>query len=582
MNRAKPIGSVLLSLLLFLPSPASAEVTDPFLRQTVSAIDSWNFSQVNDALDTQGAAAAADLAHLDGPRIVSIASCRQFVRFFSGIRTPTHEQRETLAWLAEQPHLMPVLMSAVSSTDSPRRVLDLVAMLRAATYDQLDDWPDLATALIVVWDKSPATDGTGFQPKFAPDRPVRLFSYFTDPRTPVRFDLHKLAWQLDVYIVDLKVTEDEMHWATQKYLNNYSIASAYFDITYDDRAFFNGDPKKISTHDYTLQNLLQYGGVCVEQAYYAEQVAKSLGIPACMCGSAGGGAGGVGHAWLGIVENSNHFFAWDFDQGRYTDDLYWSADIPDPQTHEKLTDADVGLLTDLQKVDSDTRLLSAALLRLTDLVPGRQRFDIAMREIEVCPGNRPAWLSLAEMGADNRLTPAQTEQLGAAIDRYLLQTYPDFALQVMIRTVSSQTPLTEVDTLDRIGQLFPSRPDLRARVRLAQADLLVNQHRDDDAFRALTDILATDMNAGAIILQAMDRIDKLMRAHDNLPGLARLYSQTWPRMPAPDKSSYVYSTPYYVVGKVYLKLLEDLGDQSDAQNVRNRLLQMIPDGAELR
>ena len=126
---------------------------------------------------------------------------------------------------------MPVLMSAVSSADSPGTFSTSSPCSRAATFDQLDNWPDLATALFVVWDKSPATDGTGFRPKFATDRPVRLFSYFTDPRTPLRFNLHQLAWQLDVYIVDLKVTEDEMHRATQKYLNNYSIASAYFDIT---------------------------------------------------------------------------------------------------------------------------------------------------------------------------------------------------------------------------------------------------------------------------------------------------------------------------------------------------------------
>ncbi len=80
----------------------------------------------------------------------------------------------------------------------------------------------------------------------------------------------------------------------------------------------------------------------------------------------------------------------------------------------------------------------------------------------------------------------------------------------------------------------------------------------------------------------MTRIDKLMRTHDNLPGLARLYAQTWPRMPAPDRSSYVYSTPFYSVGKTYLTLLQDLGDQNGAQNVRNRLMQILPDGASLR
>jgi hypothetical protein len=582
MKRAFPAWKLFLTLTLLLPSIAPADPIDPILGQTVSAIDNWDFSKLRGTLNAQGALAVADLQNLDSPRIISVASCRQFVRFFSSISTPTHEQREALAWLVEQPHLMPVLMSAVSPKDSPRRVLQLVTLLRSTAPDKLDQWPDLTTALIVVWDKSLPPDGTGYRPKFTPDRPAQLFSYFTDPQTPLRFNLRQLAWQLQLFIVDLRVSEDEMHWATQRYLNNYSIASAYFDLTYDDNAFLNGDPKKISGHDYTLQNLLQYGGVCVEQAYYASEVAKSLGIPACMCSNSGGGAGGVGHAWLGFVENPNHFFAWNFDQGRYTDDLFWSANITDPQTREILTDADVGLLAGLQQTDNDTRLLSADLLKLIDLVPPEHRFDTALREIEVCPGNRPAWLFLAAMDAQGSLSPAQIQLLGSAIDQYLLKHYPDFALQIMMRAVSNQPPAAQVDSLDRICRLFPDRPDLRARVRLTQADLLVTLHQDDAAFRALSDILANDMNAGAIILEAMTRIDKLMRAHDNLPGLARLYAQTWPRMPAPDRSSYVYSTPYFVVGKIYLTLLEDLGDEADAQNVRNRLTQLIPDGAPLR
>ena len=85
----------------------------------------------------------------------------------------------------------------------------------------------------------------------------------------------------------------------------------------------------------------------MKQAYFAEQIAKTLGIPSCMCSSRGGGAGYVAHAWLGLLTRQNGKAVWDFDKGRYTEDLFWSADIIDPQTHAKLTDADVGLLSEL-------------------------------------------------------------------------------------------------------------------------------------------------------------------------------------------------------------------------------------------
>ena len=122
----------------------------------------------------------------------------------------------------------------------------------------------------------------------------------------------------------------------------------------------NGRPEKDLDPRLPLQNLLQFGGVCVEQAYYAEQVAKSLGIPARIA-ALPEAARAASDRVARHRRKQQPLFRLGFDQGRYTDDLYWSADITDPPTHQKLTDADVGLLTDLQKVDSDTRLLSAAL-----------------------------------------------------------------------------------------------------------------------------------------------------------------------------------------------------------------------------
>jgi len=575
-------GRILIGFLLAVfPANLFAGANDTYIQQTITAIDFGALPQLRQKLNAPAVDAVGNLGRLDASRIDAIASCRQFAGYFGSIPNPTSQQKETMTWLAMQPRLMPTLMSAVSDRDSPDRVLDILQGLRTRQSRSLDDYADLTTALAVVWDKPSPREGAHKLPKFPPDRPARLFAYFTDPRSPMRFDIRQFCWQLDLYIVDIKVSDDEIQWAGKKYANNYSIGSAYFDVTYDDRAFFNGDAKKISTHPYTLQNLLQYGGVCVEQAYYAEEVAKSLGIPACMCTSAGGGAGQAGHAWLGLLDLTNRQFVWDFDQGRYQEDLFWSADIVDPQTGETLSDADVGLLGALQKVDGSTRLLSAMLLKLTDdLLPAR-RFDIDVREIEVSPGNRPAWAALADMGAKGQLGPAQIQIVDSEISRFLLQAYPDFACQTLIRMDSGQSTSAQVSTLDRVALVFPTRPDLRARVRLRQAKLLMEERHDEDAFRMLNDVLAHDLNAGAIVLEAITNVDKLMRAHNNLPGLARVYGQTWSRMPSPDRSSYAIWTPYYTVGKAYMKLLESLGDRMEAENVRNRLMSVVPYGADL-
>jgi hypothetical protein len=555
--------------------------TNQWVLQTVAEAREGQLAALAKDLDAQ-ATAIRDMKTADPSAIIWLAAARQFAHYFGGIDAPTTQQKQILAWLAAQPRLMPTLMSAVGERDLPARVLEILQMLGAGQNPKLDEFADLTTAMAVVWDKPPAKDSTRHRFTFEADHAARLFAYFTNPHSPMRFDLRQLCWQMQTFIVDLKISDDEIGWAASRYASNYSIPSLYFDVTYDEAAFYQGDEKKIAAHDYTLPNILQYGGVCVEQAYFAEEVAKSLGIPACICVSRGGGAGGVAHAWLGIVNPTNRQLAWDFDQGRYKEDLFWSAEIINPQTHEILSDADVALLGALQKVDADTRLFSALLLRLSDVLPADQDFGIAVREVQVSPGNRPAWNALAAMGADNKLSAAQNQIVETEIRKSLLGPYPDFACQTLMRMVSGQEMMAQVMALDQLAALFPARPDLRARIRLRQADLLMQARKDAEAFRALDDVLTNELDAGAIVLQAMKRTDTLMRAHNNLAGLAQVYAQTWPHMPAPNRSAYVYWTPYYVVGKAYLDLLTSLGNQPAAAEVRNRLVAIIPDGAQLR
>jgi hypothetical protein len=42
-------------------------------------------------------------------------------------------------------------------------------------------------------------------------------------------------------------------------------------------------------------------------------------------------------------------------------------------------------------------------------------------------------------------------------------------------------------------------------------------------------------------------------------------------MPQPSASGYARSTPYYFVGRRYLALLDEIGEATEAQRVRERL-----------
>ncbi len=547
------------------PAPASRPANAVLISAATAAITSGDFKTLKTKLDEQSLAAMGDLKHMDLLAVAELAAYREFAEYFSQLTALSAPQKATLTWLVNQPKLLGTLMSAVDKTDPPASVLDLLTRLHADSGDALANFPDLTTALIVVWDK-PLDAQIGER---SPDdsRVVPLFHYFSTAQGQ-RFSPATLPWQLAVYVVNLQISAPEIAWARNRYARNMQLAGAYFDVPYDTSAYLNGGKKKIDNYPFTLQNLSTIGGVCIEQAYYATQVAKTLGDPACICEGQGTG---VAHAWVGILTTANGQARWDFSTGRYQEDQFWFADIRDPQTHAKLTDADVGLLAELQNSSPDQRLESSLLMRLADLVPETQLPDFYITAIQLSAGNRPAWEALADLGALGKLSKTQTDNVATVVQRNAARPYPDFACAILMKMASGFQIDQQITALNQVANMFRTRPDLVAKVRITEGDLLHAAKRDNEAVNAYGDILTNDLNAGPLIVDAMDRVAQIMQDTNQQPRLAKIYATVWPRMQMPDPSAYVSETPYYQIGSEYADLLDTLGDHVDAKSVRTRL-----------
>ena len=78
-----------------------------------------------------------------------------------------------------------------------------------------------------------------------------------------------------------------------------------------------------------LPNLVRFGGVCSDQAYFASTVAKAMGVPSAVITGTGPD---VGHAWIGYLEVRGREAAWNLESGRY--DAYKNVRgvAADPQT----------------------------------------------------------------------------------------------------------------------------------------------------------------------------------------------------------------------------------------------------------
>lgn len=126
----------------------------------------------------------------------------------------------------------------------------------------------------------------------------QVFEYFIemDQAHELLTDITKLSPSELLFVVDVRLPRSEMDWARKNVrLTRKNWGGAYSMIRYRmDRAALNKDPYT----SYTFQEILDKGGVCMDQAYFAVNTAKCNGIPAAYV-SGDGNRGG--HAWINLL-----------------------------------------------------------------------------------------------------------------------------------------------------------------------------------------------------------------------------------------------------------------------------------------
>jgi hypothetical protein len=564
--------------LLAAPAPAPAAPTtspsDALLTEAAQSLKAGKLADYAKSADAKLQPLLSNLENVDRSQLVRIVALRQLSSFVSRIEKPDDATNQTIAWLLEHPRVLDTLMLAVSEQDAPDRVLAVLSSLRSAGGKQLDEFPDLVAALCVVWD-APLKLADNENVRAETEQPAWLFRYYTSSRKKLRFDPQTLPWELAVYVVDNVVSQEEVAWAVQRYAGRGAIGSCYFDVPYDYSVLAHGTHKLIDGTAYTLMNLARVGGICGDQAYFASNVARSLGVPACAAVGLGGAMEGTAHAWVGFLENKGGRATWNFSEGRYPELQYWRGAVQDPRTRDGITDSDVALLAELLNSAAQDRALSSALCKACDLVEPARRADLLVRAIDLSPGNRTAWATLAELGAHRKLTDAQMTQATQVVAKFAAKPYPDFAF-AMIKTLSSgRGTEQQMRALRDARGLFPQRPDIQAAIRLTEGDLLKDQKKPAPALAAYTEVLQRYNNAGPIVLEALERVDALLREHNELRRLADIYRDAWQRFPQPTRGGYIRSTPYYLVAERYMNVLNEIGNTAEAERVKQRLDALI-------
>ena len=113
------------------------------------------------------------------------------------------------------------------------------------------------------------------------------------------FDLRKLSPDQIKYIVDAPLDLAEFRWARKNAKYQRSEFAKAFDAVSYSPARVSSGTFVWSEGEYTLQNIRQQAGICVDQAYYAMIAGKAHGLPTLFF--TGQGSQG-GHAWFGYMK----------------------------------------------------------------------------------------------------------------------------------------------------------------------------------------------------------------------------------------------------------------------------------------
>jgi hypothetical protein len=495
---------------------------------------------------------------------------------------------ELFRFLRKSRKLQAAVAFAIRPGDHAARAYGVVDRLRLKHGDPLERYANLVAALAVVHDTRSGS---------ANDRPIDLFEYYVRHEGQMLMGIRHIPPALLVHVVDTPAGIADLEWALDKYAGDSNVGNLYFAVPYDEMHHYGGKKKRISGKPYTLENLRKYGGVCHDQAYFASNVGKAIGVPAV---SAGGHAGDQGHAWVGFFEvRGRNKGRWNFLFGRYEEYRWVRGWVKDPQTGRQVPESHVALRSELvgtrpsgrhqavaltdaaarlgwmhhrkQQAEALPPLLPTAArpVRGTDTATRLALIEAALRKN---PAHEEGWQAVAALARSGKLGPDQIREWAGYLGKLCGKTYPDFSADILKPLIAS---IKNVENQNRAWEkairFFKRRHDLAAELRMEQAAMWAKARRPDRAMACYRIVLDKHANDGPVIVTALGRAGRLLRDHHKADRIPALYAETWARIRMPRAANNKRASNWYRVGMAYLKILEEFKDRQRAGHVRKRL-----------
>jgi len=503
-----------------------------------------------------------------------------------------------------------LLLRAIGDVKDPARSLAALGDLVAAEESAVRAWPELAVAFAT------ARPATYFKQPNALSM-TDSFRWYTKTKVAFRYDLKKMPFELSRYLADTRLSAAERKWAVGAHGRKANLAKAYFDLKYDYDHFRKGTPKKISRLPFTLPNLRKVGGVCIEQAYYASEVCKALGVPATIV--VGKGGSGMAHAWMGAlrVARGGRRAVWDCATGRYEAHQYFTGQVREPAGGKKILDSELMLvgaaaqlpLARREQADAATALAGliqrarrrgaaadpGELTKMAELYNqrlagqgGRKRFDAAaigrVRKIDLAVvedllaaavksnlAHRPAWEAVIALRKSGQMPVKHLDRFFDLLVTRTAKDYPDYSCVMVLRIVPTLKDAARREAVYRksLG-VYRLRPDLQGRILIAAGDDYKANDQPDKALKAYEQAAVRCADLAEIVLAASAQAEAMLIGVRRRDLAIKMYAKLY-RKAKKRRSAFRSQTAHYQLGKRLADLLIDDGQEAAAQRIRREI-----------
>lgn len=600
----------LVFVLAALSQAAVPRTKPPELDQLVQASITASLDQLEE--DGDFVKASADLSSLFDQVIVfapkkkldvfrDAAFALRLVKQLQAV--PTSKRIELLKYMRANRALAGSLVFLMRDCNSPEDVYALLARLREKHAKDLEAYAALTAAICVVHDR-PLSRHLNENETRSPDA-IAIFDYYKTNEARMALGVRTVPAELLIHVIDTTASIDEMSWALARYAGMRPIGQLYSAVRYDDAHVRTGRPKRVSVEGYNLPNLLAYGGVCIDQAYFASAVGKAIGIPTAIDSGIDAKAG---HAWLGFFQLAGRVGQWNFDVGRFESYRGVQGRVSDPQTREKVPDTHIALMAELAGTTPQSRQTARALVdaahrlmalektgtelkpdppagwsglvepkpRKADIASALELVELAVRQ---SPGDRFCWEPLRELATGGKLTLDQKKYWTNVLQYVCGAKYPDFLLSMLVPMVGTVADVKDQDRLwNWLFDAIRGRPDLAAQIRMEQAAMWEKAGSVDRAGACYMDVIERYANAGPFVIDALSKAEGALKREGQFDRVPMLYEATWSRLQPPKQASaaqFASQSNWYRVGTLLASKLDESGMRQQAQMVRMRLSAVV-------